>query len=137
MSSERETPARLIYRGFRQYREGWMATTAHGLPLFESRDWQGMNTATKNRLASYHRFLDNTVAAIQSIAGHGSYDWLTWKAQYLTLLRGSADPELAETFFNSVHRAVMKDAPVSDTEMFVRSRQPTWPIANGQPITRT
>lgn len=110
--------------------------TSSALALFESRDWHAINTTIKNRLASYHRFLDNTVAAIRSNAGDGPYDWLSWKAQYLTLLRSVPDPELAETFFNSVHRDMMGDAPVRDTEMFVRSRQPSWPTPSRTPISK-
>lgn len=131
------SPAQLIYNGFREYRRGWMDITTSAMSLFQSQDWHAMSAATKNRLALYHRHLDNTVAAIATVAGDGPYDWTSWKAQFVSLKMRDVDSELAETFFNSVHRALMDDPPATDLHMFVRSRVSQWPIASHVPFMRT
>ncbi len=73
--------------------------------LFEAGDWKGVHQAVSERVSSYDTRSNETARFVEAQFGAHSLDSDTWqqvKLQYIGLLLNHKQPELAETFFNSV-----------------------------------
>ena len=73
--------------------------------LFEAGDWKGVHQAVSERVSSYDTRSNETARFVEAQFGAHSLDDDTWqqvKLQYIGLLINHKQPELAETFFNSV-----------------------------------
>lgn len=81
-----------------------------------------MQQAARDRLDLYEAHVADVVRDVRVLTG--AYPaaglWPRVKQAYLPYLAVRIDHELAETFFNSIHRKVMRDAYVLEHEMFVR-----------------
>ena len=73
--------------------------------LFEAGDWKGVHQAVSERIPSYDNRSNETARLIEAQFGAHSLDSDTWqqvKLLYIGQLINHKQPELAETFFNSV-----------------------------------
>jgi isocitrate dehydrogenase kinase/phosphatase len=130
--------ARMIADGFRIYRSGFQTITLAAGERFCEGDWLGVQDANSERLAIYAVHVDTVVRNVKSRAG-GALDATLWpeiRAAYVELIRAEYNAELFETFFNSLHRTLTDDGPVSDREMFVTSAFPTPPVPPRESLTR-
>ena len=115
--------ARLIDARFTEYRRAFGAITLTARDRFSRADWQAAQDAGLQRLGLYNIHLDATAEAVRNLCGRYPAPglWHRVKLAYVPLLAARFDHELGETFFNSVHRRVMRGAYVRDDEMFVLS----------------
>ena len=115
--------ARLIDARFSDYRQAFSAITLTARVRFASADWQASHAASLQRLGLYNTHVHATAEAVRELAGNYPAPglWHRVKLAYIELLAQRFDYELAETFFNSVHRRVMRAAYVREDEMFVLS----------------
>jgi isocitrate dehydrogenase kinase/phosphatase len=130
--------ARMIADGFRIYRSGFQTITLAAGERFCEGDWLGVQDANSERLAIYAVHVDAVVRNVESRA-RGPLDAALWpeiRAAYVELIRSEYNAELFETFFNSLHRTLTDDGPVSDREMFVTSAFPTPPVPPRESLTR-
>ena len=128
------------YRLIRQYGQ-------HAKVLFEAGDWKGVQQSVRQRIASFDIHAQETAQALEADFGAHSLDSNTWqhvKLLYIGYLINHKQPELAETFFNSVcsrllHRSYFHNAyifarPAVSTE-YILSDPPTYssyyPMTNG------
>lgn len=96
-----------ILNGYRTYRDYFRSITDRAMDRFIQGHWDAMQADAVERLEAYQKILDQTVAAIAADLGpevHGCDLWIAAKAAIATELERLSDPELAETFFNSVVR---------------------------------
>ncbi len=106
--------------------------------LFEAADWKGVQTAVRERIRSYDDRVDETAELLCAEFGASSLDneiWLQLKLLYIGQLVNHKQPELAETFFNSVcskilHRTYFHNdyifaRPAASTE-YIDSYPPTY-----------
>ena len=118
--TEPEAIAAEIYRVFRAYRNRYAQITREAMGRFAKADWAGGQTAGTERLASYHEHVVAVIDAVPALhSSRTSTAWPAVKAAYTELLDQTADPELAETFFNSIHREHTNDGPVHAQEMYL------------------
>ncbi len=132
--------ARIIYQGFRSYRQAFQAITGGARVRFEAGDWQAVQQAHADRLALYARHIQAVARRIRHELDGGEPDtpaWIRCKAAYLSLIEREYNAELFETFYNSVHRHLTRDADVVDAEMFVTGCHPSPPVPARGALTRT
>lgn len=91
--------------------------------LFEAADWKGVQTAVRDRIRSYDERVDENADMLCSEFGANSLDNDTWqqlKLYYIGLLINHKQPELAETFFNSVCSKILHRTYFHNTYIFAR-----------------
>jgi isocitrate dehydrogenase kinase/phosphatase len=130
------------YRLFRQ-------ASAAAKGRFESGDWLGQQRAVRERIAFYDQRVRETVQRLRDEFHADLLDENSWqqaKLLYIGLLTDHKQPELAETFFNSVFCKIMHRTyfhndfiffrPAVSTE-FLESDPPTYqtyyPLRHGWP----
>jgi len=112
--------AQIILDGFSRYRDAFQAITLDAKTRFEQADWQGILSANRQRLELYRAHIRPIADRLRAF--HLDADtWRAVKTCYHTLSMTRWDAELAETFFNSVHRQLTEDQGVDDSQMFIRT----------------
>ena len=77
---------------------------------WEQRDWAGMQADTVERLGLTPRLINQAVEQLGTLLGPQRDDHDFWRAThdaYARLIRDTASPEVAQTFFNSVSRRLL------------------------------
>ncbi len=118
--------ATAIYQRFRLYRDDYQAITQDAQRRFEAADWQAGQAAGAQRLAIYQQHIAALFDKLpqlrhpQALAAIvPAVTWRDIKAAYIALIDCTHDAELAETFYNSVHREHTNDGPAIATQMFL------------------
>jgi isocitrate dehydrogenase kinase/phosphatase len=118
------TIARVIFDGFRDYRERFHEVTRDAKERFERRAWLEAQRAGRARLDLYNAATASVVDGIRRELGGGAPTpelWRMTKRSYVTRILDLPDYELYETFFNSVHRDLSEHSAIDETQMFVWS----------------
>src|SRR4030095_705541 len=116
--------ADVIFAGFRAYRARFHEVTRGAKVRFEQRAWLAGEQAGVTRLDLYTIALARVVEGIRSkLSGEAPTAdlWRRIKHAYVALIKELPDYELAETFFNSIHRELSTNAAIDETQMFVWS----------------
>jgi isocitrate dehydrogenase kinase/phosphatase len=119
---------------YRLFRESSRAAKAR----FEAADWQGQQRAQRERIEFYDRRVDENVERLQREfdISHLSMDsWQQVKLHYIGLLIDHHQPELAETFFNSVTTKILHRSYFRNDFIFVRPAVSTEYIENDEPAS--
>ena len=129
-----------IKRGFDDYRTRFRIVTRRAPVRFAERDWAGGQRDAVERLDLYNSSIAGIVDDIRSLLGPRADDSLIWvsiKAVYSSLIGGSDDWELAETYFNSVTRRIFDTVGVNPSIEFVATDYDTPPTRSRRPVQRT
>ncbi len=114
-------------KGFRAYRDRFAALTARAEARFRTADWRGLQADSADRLDVYQQCLEAVVsdlAAQHPDLPHAHDMWRQAKTEFERQALRTSDPDLAETFFNSVSRRILQTAGVDPTVEFVRFQAP-------------
>jgi isocitrate dehydrogenase kinase/phosphatase len=106
-------------RHYRLFRE----TSAAAKGRFERADWHGQQHAQAQRIAFYDQRVDEAVDRLRSEFVVETLSMDTWqqaKLHYIGLLTNHRQPELAETFFNSVTAKLLHRSYFRNDFIFVR-----------------
>lgn len=127
-----------LIEGFNNHYWIFRSTTRLAKTRFEQADWQGELRAVKERVEFYDaRVSETTVRLLREFDAENLPDetWQQVKLFFIAQLINHKQPELAETFFNSVccrilHRTYFHNdyifaRPAISTE-FIQSYPPTW-----------
>lgn len=131
--------AALILDHFLTYREEFAVITRRASRRFAVRDWIGGQLDAAERLGLYNRVLGGVVGQVENAAEAGGWDrerWPAVKGAYAELVAEREDIELAETFFNSVARRVLRFVGVDHAIEFVHLGPASRPLGKGNPIHR-
>ena len=115
--------AQTILDGFDHHFELFSQLTAKARAHFESADWKGNNTARVERIAYYDTRVRESVTGLQQQFGLEDHDEALWKRvklQYMGLLYEHKQPELAESFYNSVFCQLFDRRYYKNSHIFVR-----------------
>jgi isocitrate dehydrogenase kinase/phosphatase len=128
-----------MIQGFNKHYTLFRETSREAKVRFEEGDWLGGHRAVKERIRFYDDRVDECVERLRTEFDAGSIDDATWqqvKLLYIGLLLNHKQPELAETFFNSVttkilHRTYFHNdfifvRPAVSTEYIEAETQPTY-----------
>ncbi len=118
-----ELAAGTVAGGFEASRQRFDAITARARTRFEQCDWHGMMADMGERLEHHSIGVDQVIARLRGILGGLVRDARLWRearTAYAGLVAGWGNRELAETFFNSVARRVLKTVGISAATEFDR-----------------
>ena len=113
-------------------------TSAHAKRRFEQADWLGQQRAQRERIEYYDLRVAEASEALQHHfhASELPKDvWQQVKLHYIGLLIGHHQPELAETFFNSVTTKILHRSYFHNDFIFVRPAVSTEFIENDEPAS--
>ncbi len=115
--------AQALIDGFNRHYRLFRETTAQAKSRFERGDWHGQQAAQAQRIQFYDQRVNEAVDKLRAdfTADKMSTDsWQQAKLHYIGLLTDHHQPELAETFFNSVTSKLLHRSYFSNDFIFVR-----------------
>ena len=133
--------ARTMLDGFDKHYRLFREVSIEAKARFEAGDWHGLQQLQRDRIAFYNQRVHETIVTLQD-----EYDaeriedeiWQQIKLHYIGLLTNHHQPELAETFFNSVFTRIQHRSYFNNDFIFVRPAISTEYIENEEsPIKPT
>ena len=128
--------ARALVEGFNRHYRLFRETSAAAKRRFELADWHGQQRAQAQRIEFYDQRVDEAVLRLRSEFNVESLSMDTWqqaKLHYIGLLTDHHQPELCETFFNSVTAKLLHRSYFRNDFIFVRPAISTEYIEPDQP----
>ncbi len=127
--------AQAMLDGFDRHYRLFRQTSADAKRRFEAADWHGQQRAQRERIEFYDLRVDEAADRLQRDyqASELPKDvWQQVKLHYIGLLIGHHQPELAETFFNSVTTKILHRSYFHNDFIFVRPAVSTEYIENDE-----
>jgi isocitrate dehydrogenase kinase/phosphatase len=112
-----------LIQGFNKHYLLFRETSKEAKSRFEKADWLGVHKAVKERIRFYDDRVDECVERLRTEFDASNIDQPTWqqvKLLYIGLLLNHKQPELAETFFNSVTTKILHRNYFHNDFIFVR-----------------
>lgn len=112
-----------LIQGFNKHYKLFRATSKNAKTRFEQADWLGVHKAVRERIRFYDDRVDECVERLHDEFDAQSLDDATWqqvKLLYIGLLLNHKQPELAESFFNSVTTKILHRDYFRNDFIFVR-----------------
>jgi isocitrate dehydrogenase kinase/phosphatase len=128
--------ARAMLDGFDRHYRLFRQASAEAKKRFEAADWHGQQQAQAQRIAYYERRVAEATERLQSEFEAATLPMEVWqqvKLHYIGLLINHYQPELAETFFNSVTTKILHRSYFHNDFIFVRSAVSTDHLENDEP----
>ena len=130
--------AQAMLEGFNKHYRLFREASHDAKARFEAADWQGQQRAQRERIEFYDRRVDENVERLQrefDISSLSMDSWQQVKLHYIGLLIDHHQPELAETFFNSVTTKILHRSYFRNDFIFVRPAVSTEYIENDEPAS--
>ena len=130
--------AQAMLDGFDRHYTLFRETSADAKRRFEAADWHGQQRAQRERIEFYDLRVGEAAERLQTefqAAGLPKDVWQQIKLHYIGLLTGHLQPELAETFFNSVTTKILHRSYFNNDFIFVRPAVSTDYIENDEPTS--
>ncbi len=115
--------AQALLDGFDKHYQIFCTTSAKAKDRFERADWHGQQDAQRARIEFYDLRVAETIETLRTQFGASELPMEVWnqiKLFYIGLLTGHQQPELAETFFNSVTIKILHHKYYRNDFIFVR-----------------
>ncbi len=128
--------AQTMLEGFDKHYRLFREVSLSAKTRFEQADWKGQQLAQRQRIDFYDLRVNECAAALQSQfdAEHQTMRvWQQVKLHYIGLLTNHGQPELAETFFNSVTTKILHRSYFHNDFIFVRHAVSTEYIESDAP----
>ena len=109
---------------FAEYRLSFQEITDYAQEYFERADWSSLQTLSAKRIDLYEAMVNEAASdLLKDLSDHIYLPslWHDAKRSYAKLLMQRTDPELAETFYNSVYCRVFQHRHIDNEHMFIRS----------------
>ena len=130
-----------LIQGFNKHYSLFRETSKEAKTRFEKADWLGVHKAVKERIRFYDDRVNECVERLNTEFDASEIDQPTWqqvKLLYIGLLLNHKQPELAETFFNSVTTKILHRNYFHNDFIFVRPTVSTENIeADSEPTYRS
>ena len=127
--------AKAMMDGFNRHYRLFRTESARAKHRFETADWHGQQRAQRERIEFYDLRVRECSKRLEREfkAGEQSMEvWQQIKLHYIGLLVDHHQPELAETFFNSVTTKILHRSYFQNDFIFVRPAVSTEYIENGE-----
>jgi isocitrate dehydrogenase kinase/phosphatase len=128
--------AQAMLEGFNRHYRLFRETSAEAKGRFEAADWHGQQRAQRERIEFYDLRVNEAAERLQTeyqAAELSNNVWQQVKLHYIGLLTNHHQPELAETFFNSVTTKILHRSYFHNDFIFVRPAVSTEYIENDEP----
>ncbi len=132
--------AQTLVDGFNRHYRLFRESTALAKQRFETGDWRAAQIAVRERIHFYDDRVNETVCHLHDAFSADTIGDITWqraKLLYIGLLTNHRQPELAETFFNSVFCKIMHRTYFHNDFIFVRPAISTDFIESDPPAYRS
>jgi isocitrate dehydrogenase kinase/phosphatase len=127
-----------ILDGFNRHYRIFLEITAAARLRFERCDWPGQRQAASDRINLYTQRVSEATERLKTEFGlDGDVDedlWREVKLRYIGLLYEHKQPELAETFYNSVFTYLFHRRYYNNDNIFVRPGLSTEYLDDGDPV---
>lgn len=113
-----------VLKGFDYHFRKFNEITTAAQQRFEDADWKAERQASRSRITLYDKRVDETVAFIKRKFSLSPMDEVVWtkvKTDFILLLQDHQQPELAETFYNSVFCRAFTRELYTSRFIFVRN----------------
>ena len=130
--------AQAMLDGFNRHYTLFREASAEAQQRFEAADWHGQQRAQRERIEYYDLRVGEASAHLQlkyQAADLPKDVWQQVKLHYIGLLTDHHQPELAETFFNSVTTKILHRSYFHNDFIFVRPAVSTEYIENDEPAS--
>ena len=130
--------AHAMLDGFNRHYRLFSETNRAAKQRFEAADWHGQQRAQRERIEFYDTRVEEAVDRLQrefDTAHLADDTWQQVKLHYIGLLVDHHQPELAETFFNSVTTKILHHSYFRNAFLFVRPAVSTEYIENDEPAS--
>jgi isocitrate dehydrogenase kinase/phosphatase len=131
--------ARAMLDGFNRHYRLFRAESQRAKHRFETADWHGQQRAQRERIEFYDLRVKEAVSKLEQEFKAGEQPMEIWqqvKLHYIGLLIDHHQPELAETFFNSVTTKILHRTYFQNDFIFVRPAVSTEYIENDEPAAQ-
>jgi isocitrate dehydrogenase kinase/phosphatase len=131
--------ARAMLDGFNRHYRLFRAESQRAKHRFETADWHGQQRAQRERIEFYDLRVKEAVSRLEKEFKAGDQPMEIWqqvKLHYIGLLIDHHQPELAETFFNSVTTKILHRTYFQNDFIFVRPAVSTEYIENDEPAAQ-
>ena len=131
--------AQAMLGGFNRHYRLFRATSAEAKQRFERADWHGQQRAQVLRIEFYDTRVDEAISLLEERYQTSTLPMEVWqqvKLHYIGLLVDHHQPELAETFFNSVCTRILHHGYFHNDFIFVRPAVSTEYIENEEPAVK-
>lgn len=138
-STEAYDIARAMRDGFNRHYRLFRTESARAKHRFETADWHGQQRAQRERIEFYDLRVKECVMRLEKEFKAGALSMDVWhqvKLHYIGLLVDHHQPELAETFFNSVTTKILHRNYFQNEFIFVRPAVSTEYIENNEPTAQ-
>src|SRR5258706_2476694 len=128
----------VMLEGFTRHYTLFREASAQAKARFEAADWHGQQRAQRERIEFYDKRVDEGAERLQrefSVSELSMDVWQQVKLHYIGLLTNHHQPELAETFFNSVTTKILHHSYFNNDFIFVRPAVSTEYIENDEPAS--
>ena len=119
--------ADIINKGFTEYRIQFEEISSGAKRRFEKAQWQEVQASGMQRIDLYGEMIDKVTANLanfrlaENIDQERARDWEIIKASFELLMPMRTDPELAETFYNSIFCRTFRHSSLREQRMFLFS----------------
>eukprot|EP01034_Spumella_vulgaris_P033678 gene33677-41550_t len=131
--------AKAMMDGFNRHYRLFRTESARAKHRFETADWLGQQRAQRERIEFYDLRVKECVRRLAKEFGAGAQPMAVWhqaKLHYIGLLVNHHQPELAETFFNSVTCKILHRTHFQNDFIFVRPAVSTEYIESDEPTAK-
>jgi len=131
--------AKAMMDGFNRHYRLFRAESARAKHRFETADWHGQQRAQRERIEFYDLRVKECVRRLDKEFKAGAQPMGVWhqvKLHYIGLMVNHLQPELAETFFNSVTTKILHRTHFHNNFIFVRPAVSTEYIESEDPAAR-
>ena len=131
--------AKAMMDGFNRHYQLFRTESARAKHRFETADWHGQQRAQRERIEFYDLRVREASMRLESEFKGGEQTMNVWqqvKLHYIGLLVNHQQPELAETFFNSVTTKILHRSYFQNDFIFVRPAVSTEYIENEEPTAK-
>ncbi len=128
--------AKAMMDGFNRHYQLFRTESARAKHRFETADWHGQQRAQRERIEFYDLRVREASTRLEREFKAGEQTMNVWqqvKLHYIGLLVNHQQPELAETFFNSVTTKILHRSYFQNDFIFVRPAVSTEYIENEEP----
>ena len=132
--------AQALIDGFNKHYRLFRECNQKARQLFDDADWQGVQKAIRDRIQFYDDRVSETVARLNTEFHADLLDddiWQQAKLYFIGLLTNHKQPELAETFFNSVFTRMLHRDYFNNDFIFIRPAISTEYIESDPPSYRS
>ncbi len=129
--------ARAIVDGFDRHYRSFRTISSEAKRRFEIGDWAAVQRASVERIELYDRRVTEGVARVEAFPeAANEQNWAPIKRAFIAELVNHQQPELAQTYFNSVASRVLHRRYYNNENLFLRSIVSTEHILALQPTYR-